>query len=219
VLGTHPDTGKHIEANVGRFGPYVKHDGAFKSVPKSESVYDITLARAVELLAAPKTGPSSGGRNLGPHPIDQKAVVLMDGRYGPYIKHGNVNATVPTDVEVATLTLDDAVDLLAAKAAKELAKTGSTAARPIKTEPQHRRPGGPPRGGVGKQRPNAGPGKRPNSSQGKRPGGNQGAVSRGGQPSNNNNRPVSAGDPPSRDRGGRSPQRAGGRPAARRRPV
>ena len=131
TLGNHPETGKPIEANVGRFGPYVKHDGAFKSIPKSDSVYDITLERAVELLAAPKTSRGPEGKQLGPHPIDNQPVQLMDGRYGPYIKHGKVNVTVPTDMDAATLTLDDAVDLLAEKAAKELAKTGSTAARPI----------------------------------------------------------------------------------------
>ncbi|HEU5284738.1 MAG TPA: type I DNA topoisomerase, partial [Burkholderiales bacterium] len=126
-LGLHPETNKPVEANVGRFGPYVKHDNVFKSIPKSESVYDITLARAVELLAQPKSG-QGGGRHLGLHPIDNKPVAVLDGRYGPYVKHGNVNVTVPSDMDPATLTLDDAVDLLAEKAAKELAKTGSTAA-------------------------------------------------------------------------------------------
>ena len=77
----------------------------------------------------PRAAPE--GKQLGPHPIDNQPVQLMEGRYGPYIKHGKVNVTVPSDMDVATLTLDDAVDLLAEKAAKELAKTGSTAARPI----------------------------------------------------------------------------------------
>jgi DNA topoisomerase-1 len=134
MLGTHPDTGKPVEANVGRFGPYVKHDGAYKSIPKSESVYDITLERAVQLLAAPKSGGAgaAGGKELGAHPIDGKPVILMSGRYGPYVKHGNVNATVPSDMNPQELTLDDAVDLLAERAARELAKTGSTA-RPVVT--------------------------------------------------------------------------------------
>jgi DNA topoisomerase-1 len=132
ILGNHPQTGKPVEANVGRFGPYVKHDGAYKSIPKSESVYDIGLERAVELLAAPKAGApaAAGGKQLGFHPIDNKPVVLMSGKYGPYVKHGNVNATVPSDMNAQELTLDDAVDLLAERAARELAKTGSTA-RPV----------------------------------------------------------------------------------------
>jgi DNA topoisomerase-1 len=163
TLGNHPQTGKPIEANVGRFGPYVKHDGAFKSIPKSDSVYDITLDRALELLAAPKTARGPEGKQLGPHPIDNQPVQLMEGKYGPYIKHGKVNVTVPSDMEVATLTLDDAVDLLAEKAAKELAKTGSTAARPIAAQrPANQRgPGqrgdGSARAGAGGQRGGGGP--------------------------------------------------------------
>jgi len=127
LLGVHPETGQPVEASIGRFGPYVKHDTTFKSIPKSESVYDINLERAVQLLSQPKTQRGGGGRPLGDHPIDQKPVVVMDGRYGAYIKHGNVNLTIPAEYDPATLTLDDAVDLLAEKAAKELAKSGSTA--------------------------------------------------------------------------------------------
>jgi DNA topoisomerase-1 len=84
------------------------------------------------LLAAPKAGgpTAAGGKQLGFHPIDNKPVVLMSGKYGPYVKHGNVNATVPSDMNAQELTLDDAVDLLAERAARELAKTGSTA-RPV----------------------------------------------------------------------------------------
>jgi len=127
LLGVHPETGQPVEASIGRFGPYVKHDTSFKSIPKSESVYDINLERAVQLLSQPKTQRGDGGRSLGDHPIDQKPVVVMEGRYGAYIKHGNVNLTIPAEYDPATLTLDDAVDLLAEKAAKELVKSGSTA--------------------------------------------------------------------------------------------
>lgn len=127
ALGNHPETGKAVEASIGRFGPYVKHDTTFKSIPKSESVYEITLDRALELLAQPKQQRGGAGRNLGEHPIDFKMISVLDGRYGPYIKHGNINVTIPSDMDPATMTLDDAVDLLAEKAARELAKTGSTA--------------------------------------------------------------------------------------------
>ncbi len=145
VLGTHPDSGKPIEASIGRFGPYVKHDGAFKSIPKSESVYEITLERAVELLAQPKAERGGGGRALGEHPIDHKPISVMDGRYGPYIKHGNVNITIPSDMDAAAITLDDAIDLIAEKAAKELAKTGSTASpTPLAARDRMPRAGQPP---------------------------------------------------------------------------
>jgi DNA topoisomerase-1 len=168
VLGNHPETGKPVEASVGRFGPYVKHDGAFKSIPKSDSVYDITLDRALELLGAPKASRGPVGKRLGAHPIDNQPVILMEGRYGPYIKHGKVNVTVPSDMDPAALTLDDAVDLLAEKAAKELAKTGSTAARPLAAQRPPRLRGQPqPRGAA----PHAGLPAQPMRNQGNRRGG------------------------------------------------
>jgi DNA topoisomerase-1 len=116
-LGTHPETGKLVEANIGRFGPYVKHDGTFKSIPKAESVHDITLKRAVELLAEKKAS-GGGGRALGAHPEDGKSIAVYNGRYGPYVKHGRVNATIPASADPAKMTLEEAVELLAAKVAK-----------------------------------------------------------------------------------------------------
>jgi DNA topoisomerase-1 len=116
-LGTHPASGKPVEANIGRFGPYVKHDGSFKSIPKAESVFSITLERAVELLAQEK-GKGPGGKRLGVHPDDQRPVTLHSGRYGPYVKHGSLNATVPGELNADKLSLEEAVDLLAARAAK-----------------------------------------------------------------------------------------------------
>ncbi len=117
-LGLHPDTGKPVEASIGRFGPYVKHDGAFKSIPKSDSVFSITLQRAVELLAQQK-GKGPGGRRLGAHPEDKQAVTVHNGRYGAYVKHGKLNATLPSDISAEKLSLDHALKLLAAKAAKK----------------------------------------------------------------------------------------------------
>jgi len=114
-LGQHPQSGMPVLANIGPFGPYVKHDAAYKSIPKSDSVYDIALARAVELLAAPKTARGPSGKNLGPHPRDQQPVALLSGRYGPYVKHGRINATVPQDYDPAALTLEQAVAILEAK--------------------------------------------------------------------------------------------------------
>jgi DNA topoisomerase-1 len=123
-LGLHPQSGKPVEASIGRFGPYVKHDGAFKSIPKSESVFSITLSRAVELLAQQK-GKGPGGRRLGAHPGDKQAVTVHSGRYGPYVKHGKINATVPPDLDSEKLSLDEALKLLAAKAAKSGARKGA----------------------------------------------------------------------------------------------
>jgi DNA topoisomerase-1 len=215
-LGLHPETNKPVEANVGRFGPYVKHDSIYKSIPKSESVYDITLARAVELLAQPKSGQGGAtGRQLGPHPIDQKPVAVLEGRYGPYVKHGNVNVTVPSDLDPATLTLDDAVDLLAEKAAKELAKTGSTAAPLAAAQrPRMQRPGA---GGQGRQQrqpqPTAGD-RRSAPAGGRGPGQNRGQHPRAAGKSAGGRPP-----PPGRNRPGRPQQRPGAKSAPRRRPV
>jgi DNA topoisomerase-1 len=118
-LGPHPETGKKVHAAIGRFGPYVSHDGHFKSVPKAENVFDITLERAVALLKEPK---QAGGRGalkvLGKHPADGQAVSLHAGRYGPYVKHGKVNATLPDEKMIATVTLEQALELLVARAKK-----------------------------------------------------------------------------------------------------
>jgi DNA topoisomerase-1 len=122
-VGKHPETGKPIVANIGRFGPYLLHDDKFKSIPKSDDVYAIELPRALEVLVMEKeprggAGGTSGGKALGNHPEDGKALTLMNGRYGWYVKHGSVNATLPKDVDPETITLDEAVELVAAKAAK-----------------------------------------------------------------------------------------------------
>ncbi len=124
-LGNHPESGKAVEANIGRFGPYVKHDGMFKSIPKAESLHDITLIRAVELLAEKKAA-GGGGRSLGVHPDDKRSVAVHSGRYGPYVKYGKVNATIPASIDPEKITLDEALGLLATKSGK--------AAKPVKTK-------------------------------------------------------------------------------------
>lgn len=115
-LGAHPETGKKVLANIGRFGPYVNHDGQFKSIPKDESVFDIALERAVALLKEPKSPGGRGAlRVLGKHPEDGQSVALYAGKYGPYVKHGKVNATIPDKDAIDTISLEEAVALLAAK--------------------------------------------------------------------------------------------------------
>jgi DNA topoisomerase-1 len=89
----------------------------FKSIPKAESVHDITLTRAVELLAEKKAG-GGGGRSLGAHPEDNRSVAVHSGRYGPYVKHGKINATIPAAIDPAKITLDQALELLSAKTTK-----------------------------------------------------------------------------------------------------
>ena len=116
-LGDHPETGKKVIANIGRFGPYIGHDGKFKSIPRSESVFTIQLDRAVALLAEARSS-TTVLRELGVHPDDQKPVDVCNGRYGPYVRHGKVNATLPKDVTPEEITLEEGLALLAARVAK-----------------------------------------------------------------------------------------------------
>jgi DNA topoisomerase-1 len=116
-LGLHPETNKKVIVNIGRFGPYIGHDGKFKSIPRSDSIFDIGLARAVELLAQAKDG-NTILRTLGDHPDDKASVEICSGRYGPYARHGKINATLPKDVSVDEITLEEALELIAAKAAR-----------------------------------------------------------------------------------------------------
>lgn len=116
-LGQHPETGKKIVANIGRFGPYVNHDGKFKSIPKSDSVFAIDLTRAVELLTQANSGPAPI-KELGEHPVAGGAIAVYSGRYGPYVQHGKIRATLSKSQEPETLTLEEALELIASKAAK-----------------------------------------------------------------------------------------------------
>ena len=131
-LGKHPETGKPVEVNIGRFGPYIKHDGGFKSIPKTDSVYDIELDRAVELLAQAKTRVG-GGRKIGVHPDDEKAITINSGRYGPYLKYGSTNVTIPESIDPEKITLEEALDLITAKNGKAKKSTKSPKAKPRRT--------------------------------------------------------------------------------------
>jgi DNA topoisomerase-1 len=121
-LGDHPDGGK-VQAGLGRFGPYVVHDKGkgekdYRSLKAEDDVLAIGLSRALELLAQPKRG--RGGRtalrDLGTPAGASEAIQLFDGPYGLYVKQGKVNASLPEGTTADTLTLEQAVELLAAKA-------------------------------------------------------------------------------------------------------
>ena len=148
-LGEHPDGGK-VQAGLGRFGPYVVHDKGkgekdYRSIKAEDDVLVIGLTRALELLAQPKRG--RGGRtalkDLGTPEGANEAIQLFDGPYGLYVKQGKVNASLPEGTTADTLTLEQAVELLAAKAAsspsrsrsgtkatKTAAASGGSAAKP-----------------------------------------------------------------------------------------
>ena len=118
-VGKHPETGKKISAGIGRFGPYVRHDGEYRSLSGDESVLDVGLNRAVALLAEPRQrrGPKVL-RALGDHPDDGKPVQILEGRYGAYVKHDRINATIPAGNDPNEITLEAALTLIAAKAAR-----------------------------------------------------------------------------------------------------
>ena len=129
-LGAHPVTGKKVIVNIGRFGPYIGHDGKFKSIPRTDSIFDIGLERAVELLAQARDG-ATVLRVLGDHPDDKASIEVCSGRYGPYVRHGKINATLPKSVSPDDITLEEALELIAAKAAKG----GTKAKRSVAKKP------------------------------------------------------------------------------------
>tara|TARA_B100000768_G_scaffold181875_1_gene207073 strand:- start:1917 stop:4490 length:2574 start_codon:yes stop_codon:yes gene_type:complete len=120
-IGAHPQDGVMIESSIGRFGPYVKHGTIYANIGDIDEVWSIGMNRAVEELAKKA---ARGGRGaaatplleLGEHPSEGGAVQVMPGRYGPYVKWANVNATVPKDVEPEKMTMEMAIALIAEKA-------------------------------------------------------------------------------------------------------
>jgi DNA topoisomerase I len=128
-LGRHPETGQPIEVGINRYGPYVKHDRFVRLGPEDD-VLTIGMNRAVALLeeAGKKARPAPKMlRELGPHPKDKKPIVLYEGRFGPYLKHGQQNASLPKGRDPNALTLEEAVQLLQKKTAKGTGKAPSGA--------------------------------------------------------------------------------------------
>ena len=126
ALGVHPDSGETIEAHIGRFGPYVRHQRVFASLPKGMDVLEVDLATALDLLAK-KRGRGAPRKTLGEHPDDGEPVTLHDGSYGPYVKHGKVNASLPEGQDPEALTLDEAIALIAARAAAKGVRSSASA--------------------------------------------------------------------------------------------
>jgi DNA topoisomerase I len=121
-LGKDPDSGEEITAQNGRYGPYVKKGSDSRSLGAEEELFTVTLDDALELFKQPKTrgrrAASAPLRELGDDPETGKPVVIKDGRFGPYVTDGEVNATLRRDDDVDTVTLERAADLLAEKRAK-----------------------------------------------------------------------------------------------------
>jgi DNA topoisomerase I len=128
-IGKHPDDGEPIIAGIGRFGSYVRHGKTYANIETGDDVLTVGLNRAVTLIEERKAkGPSRGrfgadpGRSLGEHPDKGGPVVVKKGRYGPYVSHDGVNATLPSDMTPETVTLEQALPLLDARAARGTGK-------------------------------------------------------------------------------------------------
>ena len=139
-VGIHPEDGKPISAGLGRYGPFVLHAGTYANVADIDEVFDIGLNRAVVLLAEKRAGKFSGRngaaaalKDLGAHPETGEPVHVMAGRFGPYVKSGKINATLPKGAVPEDLTMETALPLLAARAAAAPAKGKKAAVK--KTSP------------------------------------------------------------------------------------
>ena len=130
IVGTHPETGQEIEAAIGRYGPYLRHDGKYGKLQSTRDVFDVGMNAAVTILAEAANRKNGGeGRakaepikTLGVHPTSGGEIKVMPGRYGPYVTDGTTNATLPKDVKPEDVTEAQAVELINARAAKGPAK-------------------------------------------------------------------------------------------------
>jgi DNA topoisomerase-1 len=137
-LGTHPETGKPIVASIGRYGPYLAHDGKYAKLRSTADVFETGMNAAVVKLAEAAAGGGRGARTpaeplkiFGAHPDSGGEIRLMAGRYGPYVTDGTTNATLPRDKQPATLSEDEAIALISERAAKSPAR-GKAKRKPAK---------------------------------------------------------------------------------------
>jgi DNA topoisomerase-1 len=132
VIGNHPETGQPIEAAIGRYGPYLKHDGKYARLASTAEVFETGMnAAVVKLAEAAANGgrPARGASReplkvLGKHPRTEAEIKLMDGRYGAYVTDGETNATLPKSIDKDQLTLEEAAQLIDSRAAAGPAKKG-----------------------------------------------------------------------------------------------
>ena len=130
TVGVHPETGEPITASIGRYGPYLAHNGKYAKLGSTRDVFETGMNAAVTLLAeAANRGPAARGgakaepiKTLGTHPTSGGEIKVMPGRYGPYVTDGATNATIPRDVKPEDVTEEQAIALIDARAAKGPAK-------------------------------------------------------------------------------------------------
>ena len=123
LIGQHPESGQDISAGIGRYGPYLKYDINFISLPADETVINLGLNHAVVLIAE---NSEKLGKVLGDHPDGSGKIFVKSGRFGPYVEHNKLRATLPKDITIEELNLDKAIELLIAKAARPKRSTKKT---------------------------------------------------------------------------------------------
>ncbi|NTS29823.1 type I DNA topoisomerase [Phyllobacterium sp. BT25] len=140
-VGQHPETAKMISAGIGRYGPYIAHDGTYANLESAEDVFSIGLNRAVTVLAEKQAkGPGRGRgtpaalKQLGDHP-DGGPITVRDGKYGPYVNWGKVNATLPKGKDPAVVTVEEALAMIAEKAGSKGGKKAPARKAAAKKEP------------------------------------------------------------------------------------
>jgi DNA topoisomerase I len=121
-VAVHPSSGEAILAGIGRYGPYVQHGKTYANIGRDEDVLEIGANRAIDLIVTKEAGGggrfgggSTPGRVLGEHPELGGPISVKDGRFGAYVNHGKINATIPRGTDPATVSLDDAAAMLKAK--------------------------------------------------------------------------------------------------------
>ncbi|MGH6761504.1 MAG: type I DNA topoisomerase [Phyllobacterium sp.] len=139
-VGQHPESGKMISAGIGRYGPYLAHDGGYANLESIEDVFTVGLNRAVTVIAEKKAkGPGRGRstpaalKELGEHP-DGGPITVRDGRYGPYVNWGKVNATLPKGTDPQSITAEQALVLIAQKGGSTAKKKAPAKAKPKATK-------------------------------------------------------------------------------------
>ncbi len=130
-VGAHPEDGELIEAGLGRYGPFVKHGKTYANLPSVDDVFEIGLNHAVTLIAEKIANPrarrqAKALKELGAHPVSGEPVNVLDGRYGPYVKHEKTNATIPNGIEPENVTLEQALEWIAEREKKAPRKKKAT---------------------------------------------------------------------------------------------
>ena len=146
IVGAHPETGEPIEAAIGKYGPYLRHDGKYAKLTSTRDVFETGMNAAVTLLAeaADRKGGTRGKAEpiatLGAHPTSGGEMKVMPGRYGPYVTDGTTNATLPKDVKPEDVTEAQAIELIDARAAKGPAKKKGRKKAPAKKSAPKKKP-------------------------------------------------------------------------------